>query len=184
MVLQNLTSHDLSALAWVCATLREVAERQLYEAIMLPHKPEDILHVVEDAPNTLSPPYRTLCQSSTLARRVQRLDLMVLQRGIEVKIPTPNVYPRGLPFSNTMTIELHEPEMAGALLHVLNSLKDLTLLMVSNHPGTGSTKFQYSLISTPLNHLLPGFKFKTAHTVTLPGLQNLERLEWYGKQFH
>jgi hypothetical protein len=92
LVAENLPCCDLAAMARVCANLHLIAERQLYETIVLTHRDGTNGHRrLPVSPTMLPNLYETLTQHPRLASRTLALDLGLYDRGCEIELQTSNI---------------------------------------------------------------------------------------------
>ncbi|KAH6882062.1 hypothetical protein BKA58DRAFT_328465 [Alternaria rosae] len=170
---------SLPSIACISPELRARVERQLYCDVVLGWKSK-----ITTQPRDLWPFYRTLQSRSDLARRVESLNIEVVDRTLHVDVPASGVIPQGPLFPSTIRAELDELYIAGALpLYHMTELTSLDLSIVHDH------EFRYddgrfTLVSEYLNKLFSGFDSLTAHLTPFPGLQKLRSLKFQGTEFH
>ncbi|KAH7064298.1 hypothetical protein BKA63DRAFT_586192, partial [Paraphoma chrysanthemicola] len=140
------------------------------------HNPDDD----HGAGQNLWPLFRTISQRPDLGQKVRSLDLTVIKNDLSpVEVDSRIILPGGNPFTTQLVIGMYQEPIAACLLHHLNELKFLEFYCISSWASGYRTPSEDCLIE-----LFPGFDPRTAHSVEIPGLQKLKKLEWHGGQFH
>lgn len=120
---------SLSNIACIRPELRARVKRQLYCDVVLGWKSK-----ITTEPRDLWPFYRTVQSPPDLARRVESLNIEVVDRTLHVDVPTSGVIPQGPLFPSTIRAELDELYIAGALLlYHMTELTSLDLSIVHDH---------------------------------------------------
>lgn len=159
---KQLTNETLSYLSRVCQTFRGISEPLLYSSIFFyTHSKKSI---------TLF--YRTLLDRPELAIFVKSLSLSLEIYDIQLELPVnPTFLRQSNTFIQTVDVKIPQPCLVGFILHLLPSLRYLSIV------SRGNGELTSRLFG-------PRFNVETANLALVPGICSLENLNIDCSEFH